>query len=104
MQASPEQPRGRFNLTFLAEASQILSRSLDPNTTIAEVARLYVPLICDCCTIDVVEDGRWRRVAAAHVDDRKRDLVLEIDRRFLSGSQPTKSLAQVAASGEPSLH
>lgn len=64
--------RQHFNLKFLAEASQILNRSLDPETTVAEIARLYVPLISEMCVIDLFEEGRWRRAAVAHVDEEAR--------------------------------
>ncbi|MBA3539489.1 MAG: hybrid sensor histidine kinase/response regulator, partial [Deltaproteobacteria bacterium] len=51
---------------FVANASIALSRSLDYQTTLSEVAHLAVPDIADACAVDVVtEDGSLRRVAIA---------------------------------------
>ncbi len=43
-------------LRFLAEASTILSSSLDYRETLATVARLSVPRLADWCAVDVLED------------------------------------------------
>ena len=60
-----EEAQARLGL--LADASSVLAGSLEYEATLPEVARLVVPLLGDCCVIDVV-DPEWRRVAAAHVD------------------------------------
>ncbi|MCC7451394.1 MAG: PAS domain S-box protein, partial [Anaerolineae bacterium] len=57
---------------FLSQASQVLSSSLDYQTTLASVARLAVPTIADWCTVHVVEeDGALKELAVAHVDPEK---------------------------------
>jgi GAF domain-containing protein len=62
----------RERLSFLAEASRVLSASLDWNLTLGRVARLAVPAIADWCAVDVLdESGRIRRLAVAHADPRK---------------------------------
>jgi hypothetical protein len=43
---------------LLAEASMTLSRSLDLETTMAEVGRLLVPRFADWCALHLVRDGR----------------------------------------------
>jgi PAS domain S-box-containing protein len=54
---------------FLAEASALLDRSLDYETTLATLARLAIPQLADCAVIDVVTpEGGVRRLGAAHVD------------------------------------
>ncbi len=53
---------------FLAELGKTLGASLDYESTLKTVASISVPLVADWCVIDLVEDGRTRRVAVAHVD------------------------------------
>jgi len=66
-------------LAFLAEASAILSSSLDYETTLENVARLVVGGLADLCSIDMVEDGVVRRVALAHVDPKKQKVFEAMD-------------------------
>jgi len=61
----------RARLALLADASIVLARSLEYEATLPEVAALAVPLLADCCVIDVLsEDGPegWRRVAAVSAE------------------------------------
>ncbi|HYI09555.1 MAG TPA: ATP-binding protein [Thermoanaerobaculia bacterium] len=52
---------------FLAEAGEILSRSLDYEDTLRGISALVVPRFADWCFIDLVEaDGGFRRIAVAH--------------------------------------
>jgi GAF domain-containing protein len=54
----------RNNLAFLAEASKILSSSLDYHVTLASTAHLVVNKIADFCIIDIFQpDGKLERVA-----------------------------------------
>ena len=55
-------------LSFLAEASQALTRSLDFTATLADLVRLAVPRLADWCSIDLLERGRIRNVEVANVD------------------------------------
>jgi serine phosphatase RsbU (regulator of sigma subunit)/PAS domain-containing protein len=55
-------------LSFLAEASQALTRSLDFTATLADLVRLAVPRLADWCSIDLLEHGRIRNVEVANVD------------------------------------
>jgi PAS domain S-box-containing protein len=60
------------NLRFLAEASKILSSSLDYRTTLATVAQLGVPRIADWCAVDILsETGAIEQLAVTHVDPEK---------------------------------
>ena len=52
---------------FLAEATELLSSSLDARKVLSELASLAVPRIADLCATDLVEtDGTRRRVAVTH--------------------------------------
>jgi len=67
---------------FLAEASAILSSSLDPQKTMQALARLAVPVFGDYCAVDVLlADGTFERVDLV-TDDPARAEVAERLRRF----------------------
>jgi PAS domain S-box-containing protein len=54
---------------LLSQASALLDQSIDPETMLANLARLCVPGMSDYCQIDLLEDGSaLRRVATSHVD------------------------------------
>ena len=70
-----ERRQAEDRLGFLAEASTLLSSSLDYDQTLARVAQLAVPLLGDWCAVDLVaEGGAIRRVFTAHADPEKREL------------------------------
>jgi signal transduction histidine kinase len=58
---------------FLAEATAILSTSLDYRETLAAVVRLTVPGLADVCFLDeVTDDGDVRRLEVAFADQSQR--------------------------------
>ncbi len=67
---------------FLADAATELASSLDYTSTLTAVARLAVPEFADWCAIDLVEDDRLHRLAVEHVDPRKRQLAVDLERRY----------------------
>ena len=88
-----ERKRNEVRTRFLAEASQLLSSSLDYRTTLENLARLAVPRLADWCAIDVVEpEGVYgsppslKRIAVAHVDREKASLVWELQ-QYLNQEQ-----------------
>ena len=91
----------RERLSFLAEASALLSTSLNYRTVLERLANLVVPTLADWCAVDVLEDdGTLRRVAVAHADPTKRTIA-----RQLTNIRPDQGdghiLREVLASGEP---
>ena len=98
-----EADAARHRLAFLAEASAILTASLDYADTLQSVARLAVAHLADWCTVDVVEqDGSFGQVAVAHTDPAQEALVGEVRRRYppdLTGSR-SHALMQVLHRGE----
>jgi PAS domain S-box-containing protein len=71
------------SLAFLAEASEVLSSSLDHERTLAEIARLAVPRLADCCIVDVVESERGtQQVALVHVDPEQERRILALETRY----------------------
>ena len=68
---------------LLAEAGAILSTSLDYEATLHTVAQIPVPVLADCCILDIVDverDGvrRIRRVTSTHTDPATNAALLEI--------------------------
>ena len=68
---------------FLAEASKLLSSSLDYESTLSSVAKVAVPQIADWCAIDLLqEDGTLRRVSVQHVDPAKIAMAHDLMKRY----------------------
>jgi signal transduction histidine kinase len=67
-------------LAVLAEASAVLTESLDHKVVLDRLARLVVRAQADWCVIDLVEDGEIQRVAGAHADPHKQALLEELQR------------------------
>lgn len=96
--------QARRRAAFLAEASSLLSASLDYEETLSSVARLAVPELADWAIIDLLNpDGDIRRVKAAHVDPAKEALALELTRRFPPNSHAPHGVAQVLRTGRAEL-
>jgi PAS domain S-box-containing protein len=92
--------RAQWRFTFLAEASEILSESLDYNTTLASVARLAIPFLADGCVVDLLEEDRSiRRVAVAAADPAKEALGWELIRRYPPEPGGEHPLQRVLATG-----
>lgn len=79
------------NLKFLAEASKILSTSLDYKTTLRRVAKIAVPHIADWCSVDMLDDDEnLQLVAVAHKDTKKVRWARELRKHDpVDMSQPT---------------
>lgn len=88
--AQLEERRARF----LASASSMLASSLDLPTTLQNLANLAIDAIADWCVIDVLrDDGCIDRVAAAHSDPSKRELLAQVVQMYApdanSGDHPS---------------
>ena len=91
-------------LEFLAEASAVLSSSLDYDDTLARVADLTIPRLGDWCVVDLVEsDGSVRRVAVACADPDKRELARELRDRYPTRPDRPEGTAKVLATGRAEL-
>ncbi len=86
---------------FLANASAALADLTDYESTLQKVASLAVPRFADWCAADIQEpDGSVRRLAAAHVDPEKVELVRELDRKYPSLASKMRGARQVIKTGE----
>ncbi len=87
----------------LAMASEILGRSIDFETTLANVAKAMVPAAADWCAIDVLENGKIRRLAVEHPDPEKVKLAYELERRYPTSSDAPTGVPAVLRTGTPEL-
>ncbi|HEV3402772.1 MAG TPA: GAF domain-containing protein, partial [Gaiellaceae bacterium] len=89
---------------FVVEASELLSSSLDYQTTLRSVAQLAVPRYADWCAVDLVDDdGAVRRLAVAHVDPAKVRLASELAERFPEAADAPRGAGAVIRSGASQL-
>ncbi|QDE72137.1 GAF domain-containing protein [Myxococcus xanthus] len=87
-------------LRLLADASALVSASLDWEETVAGVARLALGHFADGCAVDSYEDGVVRRLAVLYENPQSAPRGLELLRFAPQEGSPTL-LAEVLASGRP---
>src|SRR5579872_4773330 len=84
-----ERTRAEAARRFLADAGAVLAGSLDPETTLQNVARLAEQHLADWCLLDVLEgDGRVRRLAADHGDPAREELARRLRGTYLPEGLP----------------
>jgi PAS domain S-box-containing protein len=92
--------RAHDRVAFLADASVLLSTSLDSRRTLTKVARLVVPRLADWCSVDLVEpDGTIAAVAVTHADPKRVELAREYRRRYPMRVDDPGDVSAVIASG-----
>jgi PAS domain S-box-containing protein len=100
-----ERKRAEKNITFLSEASKILSSSLDYKTTLHTVAKLAVPEIADWCTVDMLNTfGTLDAVAIAHKDPQKVAWARELRKTNPTDMNAPQGIAHVIKTGEGELY
>ena len=92
-------------LRFIAEASELLSSSLDYEMTLARVARLSVPRLADWCAVDIMNvGGHIQRLAVEHIDPKKIQFVHEIEAKYPPDPNATTGLPQVLRTGRSEFY
>lgn len=100
-----ERKRLEDQVRFLAEASPILTSSLDYESTLQSVAQLMVPQLADWCAVDILmPNGEAHLLAVAHVDPEKVALGRELRRRYPTDMTAPSGIAHVILSGEPEMY
>ncbi len=85
---------------FLAEAGEILGRSLDYEDTLRAISNLVVPTFADWCFIDLVEsDGGFRRIAVAHPPGEENESIARRLRRAYAPKSAPYGVSQTFARG-----
>lgn len=94
--------RAEARTRFLAEASVLLSSSLDYEKTLTAVARVAVPTLADWCAFDMPgADGQVRRVVVAHQDPERVRVAMEFHARYPPLLSEDSGIGKVLRTGEP---
>ncbi|MDQ3804403.1 MAG: PAS domain S-box protein, partial [Acidobacteriota bacterium] len=98
-----EKREAEERVRFLAEASRLLSSSLDYETTLGELARLAVLALADYSIVDIVgDDGQVRRAAVAHRDPERLPLVERL-RQYPPDLAKSHGVAAALRTGQPAV-
>ncbi|MDP8987393.1 MAG: SpoIIE family protein phosphatase [Actinomycetota bacterium] len=93
------------SLAFLAEASAVMSESLDYEATLTRLAELVVPRLADWCVVHLALDGDTiRPVVVAHTDPAKAELLRELQRRYPLDPDAPVGPGVVVRTRRPSYH
>lgn len=93
------------SLNFLAEASKILSSSLDYQTTLNTIAILAVPEIADWCAVDILnEKGDVQQLAVAHKDPKKVKWAKQLRKQQPIDKDAAMGVANVLRTGKSELY
>lgn len=99
-----DQKRARDSSRFIAEASAILSGSLDYEFTLPAVARLAIPQLADWCAIDLAgANGAIRRIVLHHRDPARLTLAQDISERYQHRFAKSELYADVLRHGKSKL-
>jgi PAS domain S-box-containing protein len=90
-------------LAFLAEASVVLTRSLDFTNTLTDLVRLAVPRLADWCSIDLLDHGKVVSVAVSNVDGAAARLVGQALRDRPADARATTGAASAIRTGRSEL-
>lgn len=97
--------RAQLAESFMAQASRVLSSSMDYEETLQRVARLAVPQIADWCSIDLVDEhGNIRNVAVHHSDPRMVELAQSALARYPRAPGDPAGVPEVIRGGVPRLY
>jgi PAS domain S-box-containing protein len=90
-------------LQFLADAGELLSRSLDYAQTVRQVAQLAVPQLADWCAVFLAADGDAElEITSGHTDPELEAVLLAIRRRRRAVQDASESV-RVARTAQPIL-
>ena len=90
-------------LAFLAEASAVLTQTLDLQHTLSELVELAVPRLADWCTIDMLDHGEIRTMGVAHADPETARLARRLHARRPVRRQASSGVSAALASGRSQL-
>jgi signal transduction histidine kinase/CheY-like chemotaxis protein len=96
--------RARKHLELLAKAGEVLSRSLEPETTLQGIASILVPEIADWCRIDLMDaNGVMQRALTYHSDPERARFGTELVSKLRAQPETQGSMAWVALHSQPHL-
>ena len=92
----------RERFAFIAEASELLSASMEYEETLERLAQLAVPRLADWCSIDMVgEDGKIERLVVAHEDPEKVRWAKELQERYPPDAESLHGVGYAIRTGRP---
>jgi PAS domain S-box-containing protein len=104
-QARAEAEAAQKRLSFLADATALLSENFDYLGRLKQVAQIAVPRMADWCAIDVLEaDGSLQRVAVVHSDPAKVQWAYELQSRFPPDPAAPRGIHHVLRTGEAEFY
>ena len=89
---------------LLAEASMTLSRSLDLETTVAEVGRLLVPRFADWCSLQLLRDGQLETLAVQHRDPETTEWARSVTSAFPTRMDAPTGAPNVVRTGRSEIY
>lgn len=96
--------RAEERAAFLAEATALLTESLELDVVLSRLADLVVRTVGEWCFIDLLaEDGELQRVVAVHVDPAKAELAREVQRCYPPRRDSAHPASKVVRSGVPMI-
>jgi PAS domain S-box-containing protein len=102
--ARAEAEQAQRRLALLAEATSMLAATLDVDESLDRLTHLVVPLLADWCTVHLLSpDGGVQRVAAAHRDPSKLDLLRRLEQLQPGGLRDSSITAEVLRGGSARL-
>ena len=102
--ARADAERAQRRLALLAEATSMLAATLEVEESLRRLTELCVPLMADWCMVELVgKEGDVRRVASAHIDPAKADVLHRIEELAPYKRTEHSPVVRVIASGEPEL-
>lgn len=97
-----ERMRTEQGLQFLAEAGKKLNRSLDLGETLEGLVQMVVPVLADCCIVDIFHvDGRLARTAVAALHPEHGQLLRDGRERLAQQWRVLPALQSAFARNEP---
>ena len=103
MRMAAEAAESRAKL--LAEASTLLTSSLNYETTLAQVASLAVPDLADWCTVDMLADDKSIvRLGVAHAEHAKVQWASELNQRYPLNLDDERGVPAVIRTGKSELY
>jgi PAS domain S-box-containing protein len=96
--------RVELRLSFLSDASAVLSDAVEQPEALGRIAAMAVPFVTDWCAIDVIDESREvHRVALAHAERDTQVIDEEPQRRWSLRSSGRMGIGHVLRTGLP-LH
>ncbi len=92
--------RRENGLAFLLEASEVLTKSLDYESTLRSVAELATRSIADWAAVDLLDNGKVRRVSIAHPDPAKLQIARDLETKYPTDPASKTGIHHVIRTGE----